>query len=128
MYTVKQLKWNEIHSKWNDIKFPEPYQQYLQEVYGITIDNGRVLWGHVIEVTIQEAIQQGGAPSEVSGGKKKKVRKKIKLIFIMGEIRSEETKEVKDLISPKIISDVQNKIEEQINTKISLKDVQIIKG
>lgn len=128
MYSVRQLKWNEVHEKWNDIKFPEPYQQYLQETFGLTIVNGRVLWGHVVEVTILVPQQGGGPTDDGIGGIRKKRRKKIKLIFIMGDLRSEETKEVKDIVSPKIVSDIQNKIEEQIQTKISLKDVQIIKG
>ena len=36
--------------------------------------------------------------------------------------------EVKDIIAPQIVSDIQNKLSEQLKTQISLKDVQIIKG
>jgi hypothetical protein len=46
----------------------------------------------------------------------------------MGDIHTEQTKEVKDIIAPQIVSDIQNKLSEQLKTQISLKDVQIIKG
>ena len=81
---------------------------------------------NVVEVTIS----QGGAPLQdgVIGGKTKVARKKIKLIFIMGDVHTEQTKEVKDIIAPQIVSDIRNKLSEQSKTQISLKDVQIIKG
>jgi len=131
MYSARKLKWGETHNKWNDIKFPEPYQQYLQDVFGITITEGRVIWGHVVEVTfIPEPVGPPGGPGTntgVIGGKAKKVRKKIKLIFIMGDIHKEQTKIQSD-ISPAVVTDIQNHIEEQLQTKITLSDVQVIKG
>lgn len=129
MYSVRPLKWSEVHNKWNDIKFPEPYQQYLLDTFGLTVTEGRVLWGHVVEVTLA---QQAGAvdDSTIPGGiKKKEACKEIKLIFIMGNIHKTQTKlKCKDKKSVKLINDIQNNIEEQLQTKITLSDVQIIKG
>jgi hypothetical protein len=129
MYSVRKLKWSEVHNKWNDIKFPEPYQQYLRDTFGLTIVNGRVLWGHVVEVTLVPVdLGIGGAPGGVELKKKKKC-KEIKLIFIMGDIEQKQVKEkCEDKISVKLLSSLQNKIEEQLETKITLKDVQVIKG
>ena len=130
MYSTRQLKWGEVHNKWNDIKFPEPYQQYLLDTFGLTVVDGRVLWGHVLEVTL---VPSGGAVDEtggVFGDKKKKEQcKKIKLIFIMDDTKRDQTKlKCKDKVSIKAVKDVQNHIEEQLKTKITLSDVQIIKG
>tara|TARA_R110000868_G_scaffold163126_2_gene395262 strand:+ start:377 stop:766 length:390 start_codon:yes stop_codon:yes gene_type:complete len=129
MYFARQLKWNEVHNKWNDIKFPEPYQQYLQQTYNITVTNGRVIWGHVIEVIlVPESV---GGPSDFGGapGKKKKPCKEIKLIFIMDDLRKDQKKlKCKDKVSVKLVSDIQNHLEQQFETKIILSDVQIIKG
>lgn len=129
MYSVRPLKWSETHNKWNDIKFPEPYQQYLLDTFGLTVTEGRVLWNHVVEVTL---VSQGGAVDEstIPGGtKKKEACKKIKLIFIMGDLNKNQTKlKCKDKVSLKLVSSIQNNIEEQLKTKISLSDVQIIKG
>ena len=129
MLTATQITWDQAHNLWNDYKLGDLYTQYLLDTYGITVEaGGRVIWNHVlnvIEVTV--VTPQGGAPGQI-GGKKKKVRKKIKLIFIMGDVHTEQTKEVKDIIAPQIVSDIQNKISEQLKTQISLSDVQIIKG
>jgi hypothetical protein len=129
MYSVRPLKWSEVHNKWNDIKFPDPYQQYLLDTFGLTITEGRVLWGHVVEVTLS---QQRGAVDEstIPGGtKKKEACKEIKLIFIMGDIQKTQTKlKCKDKKSVKLINNIKNNIEEQLQTKITLSDVQIIKG
>ena len=132
MYSVRQLKWGEVHAKWNDIKFPEPYQQYLQDTFGLTVTNGRVLWNHVVEVTLAPA-PTGGAGEDISPSlpskKKKKKCKEIKLIFIMGEASSETIKEkCENKISIKAVKNIKNNIEEQLGTKITLSDVQIIKG
>ena len=131
MYNVRELKWNEVHNKWNDIKFPDPYQQYLQDTFGLTVTNGRVLWGHVVEVTLVPTPTQGvvgGAPYP-EAKKKKKACKEIKLIFIMDDTKHEQVRlKCKDKVSIKAVKDVQNHIEEQLKTKITLSDVQIIKG
>ena len=129
MYSIKQLKWNEVHEKWNDIKFPEPYQQYLQETFGLTVTNGRVLWGHVVEVTLIPTGGPGGVWGGAPKGKKKIACKEIKLIFIMDDLREDQTKlKCKDKVSVKLVSDIQNHIEQQFETKIVLSDVQIIEG
>jgi hypothetical protein len=129
MYSIRELKWGEVHNKWNDIKFPEPYQQYLLDTFGLTITEGRVLWGHVVEVTL---VSQAGAVDEstIPGGTKKKEScKEIKLIFIMGDLHKTQMKlKCKDKKSVKLIDNIQNNIEEQLQTKITLSDVQIIKG
>lgn len=128
MYTVTKIKWNQPHQKWSTFNLGPLYQQYLLDTYGITVQNGRVIWKHVLEVVIVPA---GGAPGDTGLAgpeKKKKRRKKIKLIFIMGDLREEETKVVNEEASVKMIKDVQNLIEQQLQTKITLSDVQIIKG
>jgi hypothetical protein len=128
MLTEQKISWDKAHYLWNDFKLGTEYQQYLFDVYGITVEaGGRVIWNHVFNV-IEVIIGGGGAPQQgVIGGKAKKARKKIKLIFIMGDIQNTQTKEVKD-ISPAVVTDIQNHIQEQIKTKITLSDVQVIKG
>lgn len=131
MLTEQKISWDKAHYLWNDFKLGTEYQQYLLDIYGITVENGgRVIWNHVFNV-IEVAIIPGAV--DETGGifdnkKKKKVQKQIKLIFIMGDTTVTQTKKSKNIISPKIISDIQNKIEEEIKTKITLSDVQIIKG
>ena len=130
MLQATQITWDQAHNLWNDYKLGDLYTQYLLDTYGITVEaGGRVIWNHVLNV-IEVIISQGGAPLHdgVIGGKNKIARRKIKLIFIMGDIHTEQTKEVKDIIAPQIVSDIQNKLSEQLKTQISLKDVQIIKG
>ena len=128
MYVTHEIKWKGAHYKWNDFKLDSLYQQYLLETYGITVVDAKVIWGKVF--TVEIVIQPGGAGEDYGPGakEKKKVREKIKLIFIMGDIHTEEVKEVNDKVSAKLISDIKNKIEEQLDTKITLRDVQIIKG
>lgn len=127
MLTEQKITWDQAHYLWNDFKLGTEYQQYLLDVYGITVENGgRVIWNHVFNV-IEVIVRGGGAPQGVIGGKAKKVRKKIKLIFIMGDIQTTQVKTPKD-ISPAVVTDIQNHIEEQIKTKITLSDVQVIKG
>ena len=129
MYSVRELKWNEVHSKWNDIKFPAHYQHYLQDTFGLTVTDGRVLWSHVVEVTLVPTGQVGGKAPDEKKPKKKEACKEIKLIFIMDDTEREQTKlKCKNKVSIKLVGSVQNNIEEQLGTKISLSDVQIIKG
>lgn len=129
MLQATQITWDQANNLWNDFKLGDLYTQYLLDTYGITVEaGGRVIWNHVlnvIEVTVVTG--GGGAPGQI-GGKQKITRKKIKLIFIMDGIHNEQTKEPKDIIAPQIVSDIRNKLSEQLQTQISLKDVQIIKG
>jgi len=128
MLQATQITWDQAHYKWDDFKLGDLYTQYLQQTYGITVEaGGRVIWDHVLNV-IEVIITQGGSTPGQIGGKKKVSRKKIKLIFIMGDVQTTQTKEVKDIIAPQIVSDIRNKLSEQLKTQISLKDVQIIKG
>ena len=126
MLTEQKITWDKAHYLWNDFKLGTEYQKYLFDVYGITVENGgRVIWNHVFNV-VEVTIGGGGISTQI-GGKPKKVRKKIKLIFIMGDIQNTQTKTPKEL-SPAVVTDIQNHIEEQMQTKITLSDVQIIKG
>jgi len=126
MLTEQKISWDQAHYLWNDFKLGTEYQQYLFDVYGITVEaGGRVIWNHVFNV-IEVTVSGGIAPQGVISGKTK-VRKKIKLIFIMGDIQNTQTKEVKN-ISPAVVTDIQNHIQEQLKTKITLSDVQVIKG
>lgn len=132
MLSATQITWNQAHYQWDDFKLGDNYTKYLLDTYGITVENGgRVIWNHVLNVieVIITPPQVGGAyypPQQPA--KKKAARKKIKLIFIMGDTKNVMEKEIKKIVSPKIVSDIQNKLSEQLKTKISLKDVQIIKG
>ena len=142
MLTEEKISWGNAHYLWNDFKLGDAYIQYLKDEYGIILtgfdlgyDSGfgappGVIWNHVfnvVEVTV--VVPTGGAGEDaIPAGKKKPKQKRIKLIFIMGDIHKELDKEVKSLIAPKIISDIKNKIEEQVKAKITLTDVQIIKG
>jgi hypothetical protein len=131
MLQATQIKWEQAHNLWNNYKLGDLYTQYLLETYGITVEaGGRVIWNHVLNVIEVNVIVPIGAgdDSGIFGGKKKKKKKHIKLIFIMGDLRKDEIKEVNELISVKAVTDIQNKIEEKLGTKISLSDVQIIKG
>lgn len=132
MLVATQISWDKANYLWSDFQFGSLYAQYLLETYGITVEaSGREIWNHVlsIEVIVSPVIFGGAGDSTLGiGGRKKKVKNKIKLIFIMGEVRKDEIKEVNDTVSAKLVSDIQNKIEEQLKTKISLSDVQIIKG
>ena len=131
MLQATQITWGQAHNLWNDYKLGDLYTQYLLDTYDITVEaGGRVIWDHVLNVIEVVIEQRGGAPLQdgVIGGKIKKARRKIKLIFIMGDVQNTQTKEVKDIIAPQIVSDIRNKLSEQLQTQISLKDVQIIKG
>jgi hypothetical protein len=131
MLQATQITWDQAHNQWNDYKLGDLYTQYLQQTYNITVENGgRVIWDHVLNV-IEVIININGAGDDeggVFGGKKKRIKKKIKLIFIMGDLHEEKTKIVNDIVDVKMVTDIQNKIAEQTRTKITLSDVQIIKG
>jgi hypothetical protein len=127
MLTEQKITWGNANYLWNDFKLGTEYQKYLFDVYGITVENGgRVIWNHLFNV-VEVTIGGGGAPQQGVIGGKTKVRKKIKLIFIMGDIQNTQTKMPSEL-SPAVVTDIQNHIEEQFQTKITLSDVQIIKG
>ena len=132
MLQATQIKWEQAHNLWNNYKLGDLYTQYLLETYGITVEaGGRVIWNRVLNVIEVIITIPGGAGEDYGlpgGKKKKKTKRRIKLIFIIDDYRKEQVKEVNEDISAKVISDIQNKIEEQIGTKISLSDVQIIKG
>jgi hypothetical protein len=131
MLQATQITWDQANNLWNDYKLGDLYTQYLLDTYGITVEaGGRVIWNHVLNVIEVIITIPGGAGEEggIGGKKKKKAKRRIKLIFIMGDLRKEEAKEVNELVSVKALTDIQNKIQEQIGTKISLSDVQIIKG
>jgi hypothetical protein len=129
MKTIHKIPWQSAHYDWADFKLGEDYRQYLLEEYGITVTvGGRARWDKVftVEVIVTEVVGGGGGTPEEEH---KKEKRKIKLIFMCGELgKYEQTKEVNDTISLAAINDIRNKIEETLKTKISLSDVQIIKG
>jgi hypothetical protein len=125
---IHKINWNTAHYLWSDFKLGDDYKQYLFDEYGITVSfGGRVLWNNVftVEVVIESTSTGGG---NVEDYEKKKVKRKIKLIFICGDNKGMIEKEVNDDISTQLLSDIRNKIEETIKTQITLSDVQIIKG
>jgi len=131
MLQATQITWDQANNLWNDYKLGDLYTQYLLDTYGITVEaGGRVIWNHVLNVIEVIIVAPGGAGEEggIGGKKEKKAKRRIKLIFIMEDLYKEEAKEVNELVSIKALTDIQNKIQEQIGTKISLSDVQIIKG
>jgi hypothetical protein len=130
MLTEQKITWSNAHYKWNDFKLGNEYQQYLLDAYGITVESGgRVIWKLGFKIAEVQISFGAAGPEHTSGGIKKKLeKKKIKLIFIMGDVRNEISKDIKTIVPIKAVSDIQNKIEEITKTKISLSDVQIIKG
>ena len=64
MLTEQKITWGNAHYLWNDFKLGTEYQQYLFDVYGITVENGgRVIWNHVFNV-VEVTIGGGGAPQQ----------------------------------------------------------------
>jgi hypothetical protein len=125
-YNVQQIPWNSAHYRWGDFNLGADYKQYLLDTYSIDVD-GRAIWNHVL--TVEVIITPKAAPG--GGGidhREEERRKKIKLIFIMGDVENKEEKLIKNIMHPQIVSDIQNKIQEQLKAKITLSDVQIIKG
>jgi hypothetical protein len=84
MLAEQKISWDKAHYLWNDFKLGTEYQQYLFDVYGITVEEGgRVIWNHVFNVIEVTVVQQGGPGEDIPTGKKKPEQKRIKLIFIM---------------------------------------------
>jgi len=127
--TIHKINWNTAHYLWSDFKLGDAYKKYLLDEYGITVSiGGSVLWNNVFTVDVViEPVSNGGG-GIVEDYEKKKVKRKIKLIFICGDNKSMIEKEVNDDISTQLLSDIRNKIEESLKTQIILSDVQIIKG
>ena len=86
----------------------------------------RVLWDKVFTIEVIVEVKAGGGG--IVDEPEKKVKRKIKLIFICGDNKGMIEKEVNDDISTQLLSDIRNKIEEITKTQIILSDVQIIKG
>lgn len=131
MLQATQITWDQANNLWNDFKLGDLYTQYLLQTYGITVEaGGRVIWSRVLNVIEVIITIPGGAGDDggIGGKKKEKSKRRIKLIFIMDDLYKDETKTVNELVSVEVVSDIKNKIEEQLKTKISLKDVQIIEG
>lgn len=128
--SIKRLKWNQSHYKWSEFFLGETYRKYLVDTYGV-ITNGKVVWNHVLEVIEieieipSEILNTSGIPSEIKS--KKPQKKYIKLIFIINDDKHEEQKIKTKNISVRLISDIKNIIEEKIQSKIRLTNVQIIK-
>jgi len=126
--TINKIDWGDAHYLWSDFRLGDDYTQYLLDEYGVIVEaGGRVIWDKVftIEVVVMLLCEEdGGIPEE----EQKKEKRKIKLIFICGDIDGVIEKEVNDNISTQLLSDIRNKIEESLKTQIVLSDVQIIKG
>lgn len=128
MKTIQKIPWESAHYLWNDFKLGSEYAAYLLEEYGITVEaTGRVRWDKVfiVEVVVE---QKGGGGRPYPYEEDKKEKRKIKLIFICGEVDGVIEKEVNDNVSTQLLSDIRNKIQEVTKTQVLLSDVQIIKG
>jgi hypothetical protein len=128
MKSIKKIAWGDAHYIWSDFRLGDDYKQYLLDEYGVIVElGGRVIWDKVftVEVVIEVTGGAGGGIIDEPG---KKEKRKIKLIFICGDIDGVIEKEVNDNISTQLLSDIRNKIEESLKTQIVLSDVQIIKG
>ena len=128
MKSIKKIAWGDAHYLWSDFRLGDDYTQYLLDEYGVAVEaGGRVLWDKVFTIEVVVEVIRGaggGIPEEPE----KKEKRKIKLIFICGDIDGVIEKEVNDNISTQLLSDIRNKIEESLKTQIVLSDVQIIKG
>jgi len=128
MKSIKKIAWGDTHYLWSDFRLGDDYTQYLLDEYGVIVEaGGRVVWDKVftIEVVIEVT---GGGGGGIIDEPEKKDKRKIKLIFICGDIDGVIEKEVNDNISTQLLSDIRNKIQESLKTQIVLSDVQIIKG
>ena len=128
MKSIKKIAWGDAHYLWSDFRLGDDYTQYLLDEYGVIVEvGGRVVWDKVftIEVVIEVT---GGGGGGIIDEPEKKDKRKIKLIFICGDIDGVIEKEVNDNISTQLLSDIRNKIQESLKTQIVLSDVQIIKG
>ena len=124
---IQKIAWQDAHYLWSDFKLGSDYAQYLLDEYGITVEaNGRVRWDKVF--TVEVIVEVTGGGGGIIEDEIKKEKRKIKLIFICGELDGVIEKEVNDNISAQLLSDIRNKIEEITKTQIVLSDVQIIKG
>lgn len=127
MTTITKIAWDNAHYLWDDFKLGSDYAQYLLDQYGITVEaTGRVRWDKVF--TVEVVIEVVGGGGGIIDEEHKKEKRKIKLIFICGEIDSVIEKEVNDNISTQLLSDIRNKVQEITKTQVILNDVQIIKG
>lgn len=132
MATVVRLKWNETHYLWNSFNLGEDYVKYLSSEYGLET-TGQCLWNHttyVIDVIIpQTPIPQSAraiGPGLVVGPKQPDRRKKIRLVFKLGEETNTQTKYRAAGISIRAMHDIKMKIEEHAGIKVGLVDVKIV--
>jgi len=128
MKSIKKIAWGDAHYLWNDFRLGDDYTQYLLDEYGVIVEaGGRVVWDKVFTIEVVIEVTGGGGGGIIDDIEKKEKRK-IKLIFICGDIDGVIEKEVNDNISTQLLSDIRNKVEESLKTQIVLSDVQIIKG
>jgi hypothetical protein len=128
MKSIKKIAWGDAHYLWSDFRLGDDYTQYLLDEYGVIVEaGGRVVWDKVFTIEVVVEVTGGGGGGIIDEPEKKEKRK-IKLIFICGDIDGVIEKEVNDNISTQLLSDIRNKIEESLKTQIVLSDVQIIKG
>ena len=128
MKSIKKIAWGDAHYLWNNFRLGDDYKQYLLDEYGVVVEaGGRVVWDKVFTIEVVVEVTGGGGGG-IAEEPEKKEKRKIKLIFICGDIDGAIEKEVNDNISTQLLSDIRNKIEESLKTQIVLSDVQIIKG
>jgi len=128
MKSINKIAWGDAHYLWSDFRLGDDYTQYLLDEYGVIVEaGGRVVWDKVFTIEVVVEVTGGGGGG-IAEEPEKKEKRKIKLIFICGDIDGVIEKEVNDNISTQLLSDIRNKIEESLKTQIVLSDVQIIKG
>lgn len=127
--SIEKINWNEANYNWNTFYADQYYAAYIYEEFGITIPNppNAVLWNHAVLLNIT-FIEGNAPPDSYDQGKKKKklLKKKIKLIFMVDDMESVFEKEKNDEVKVEFKNKVENILTEKFGQKIILENVQII--
>lgn len=124
--TVTKINWDEANQgTWEEFYSDQYYAKYLKAVYYIDIPGPpyKILWDHAVVLTI--GFPSGFSYIDQQTGKKK-LKKKIKILFIMDDLTKVFEKEKNDTVSVQFKNEVENELTERFGQKVILEDVQII--
>lgn len=124
--SVTKINWDEANQgTWGEFHSDQYYAKYLKAVYYIDIPGPpyKILWDHAVVLTI--GFPSGFSYIDQQTGKKK-LKKKIKILFIMDDLTKVFEKEKNDTVSVQFKNEVENELTERFGQKVILEDVQII--
>ena len=124
--SVTKINWDEANQgTWGEFYGDQYYAKYLKAVYYIDIPGPpyKVLWDHAVVLTI--GFPSGFSYIDQQTGKKK-LKNKIKILFIMDDLTKVFEKEKNDTVSVQFKNEVENELTERFGQKVILEDVQII--